>query len=161
MLFDLYTALGEQIHVGGVTDMSLTMRKALANVGLLAELAAAADIMEYDTLLRESHHRGMDPVGDDVGTPVIHIPGPGVEPIAVIRPLVSPAPKGEAAGRLWDGLLAVAGTPGFFELKRSRDVEPIFDCWALRTLKWCSPSIPPLSASFPWCANPSNTSAVS
>jgi len=40
---------------------------------------------------------------------------------------VTPAPKGEAAGRLWDGTLLVAGTPGFYELKRTRDVKPSFD----------------------------------
>ena len=48
------------------------------------------------------------------------------EPVAFFGPVVSPAPTGEAAGRLWDGVLAVAGTPGFFELKRTRDVGPIF-----------------------------------
>jgi hypothetical protein len=69
----------------------------------------------------------MKPVGTDVGTPVIHAPGPDGERIAFFGPVVTPAPKGDAAGRLWDGVLLVAGTPGFYELKRSRDVGPIFD----------------------------------
>jgi hypothetical protein len=64
----------------------------------------------------------MDPVGMDVGTPVIHVNG-----IAFFGPVVTPAPKGEAAGQLWDGVVLVAGTEGFFELKRTRDVGPIFD----------------------------------
>jgi hypothetical protein len=46
---------------------------------------------------------------------------------AFFGPVVSPAPQGEAAGRLWDGCVLVAGTPGFYELKRSRTVGPIFD----------------------------------
>jgi hypothetical protein len=34
-------------------------------------------------------------------------------------------PRG--AARLWDGVLLIAGTDGFFELKRSRTRDPIFD----------------------------------
>ena len=86
-----------------------------------------AESTEYDAALRASHERGMRPVGDEVGTPVIHVPGPDGETIAFFGPVITPAPKGEAAGRLWDGTLLVAGTPGFFELKRSRDVAPSFE----------------------------------
>jgi len=122
----LYTALGNEIHLEGESDYDLAIAKALAEVGLPSALAAAAHSDEFDWALRESHHRGMDPVGEDVGTPVIHVPGAdGI--VAFFGPVVSPAPRGEDAGRLWDGVLAVAETPGFFELKRSRDVEPIFD----------------------------------
>jgi hypothetical protein len=64
----------------------------------------------------------MDPVGTDVGTPVIHVNGR-----AIFGPVVTPAPKGEAAGRLWDGVLLCMGTEGFFELKRTRDQRPSFD----------------------------------
>ena len=68
----------------------------------------------------------MAPVGMDVGTPVIHAPGPDGRQIAFFGPVVTPAPKGEAAGRLWDGVLLVAGTEGFYEIKRTRDVGPVF-----------------------------------
>ena len=64
----------------------------------------------------------MEPVGDDVGTPVIHYNG-----TAIFGPVVTPAPKGEAAGRLWDGVLLCTGTEGFFELKRTRNQPPSFD----------------------------------
>ncbi|HEY0807110.1 MAG TPA: disulfide bond formation protein DsbA, partial [Pseudonocardiaceae bacterium] len=86
-----------------------------------------AENTAWDAALRASHHAGMDPVGDEVGTPVIHTPGPAGDTIAFFGPVVSPAPKGEAAGRLWDGVLLVSGTDGFFELKRSRTRDPIFD----------------------------------
>ena len=64
----------------------------------------------------------MDPVGDDVGTPVIHMNG-----MALFGPVISPAPKGEQAGDLFDGFSKMVAYDGFFELKRTRTREPIFD----------------------------------
>lgn len=118
----LYDAMGERIHHRGMKDFDEVIREALAEVGLPAELAEAAHSDTVDTELRASHQRAIDLVGDDVGTPVIAVNG-----VAFFGPVVSPAPKGEAAGRLWDGCVLVAGTEGFFELKRSRTVGPIFD----------------------------------
>lgn len=118
----LYDALGERIHHRGERDFDAVIAGALDEVGLPAELAKAACGDEHDEALRASHQRAIDLVGDDVGTPVV-----AVNDTAFFGPVVSPAPKGEAAGRLWDGCVLVAGTEGFFELKRSRTVGPIFD----------------------------------
>ncbi|PZG20672.1 disulfide bond formation protein DsbA [Micromonospora craterilacus] len=123
----LYTALGTRIHLGKQKLGPELYRAALTDAGLDPALAAAAEDTGLDAALRESHEAGMRPVGTDVGTPVVHAPGPDGRPVAFFGPVVTPAPKGEAAGRLWDGVLLVAGTPGFFELKRSRDLDPIFD----------------------------------
>jgi protein-disulfide isomerase-like protein with CxxC motif len=123
----LYTALGTRIHLAKEERNRALYEAALADAGLPVELAAAAESTQYDEALRASHETGMRPVGMDVGTPVIHVPGPGGQRIAFFGPVVTPAPKGEAAGRLWDGTLLVAGTPGFFELKRTRDVPPSFE----------------------------------
>ncbi|MGK5440520.1 mycothiol-dependent nitroreductase Rv2466c family protein [Micromonospora sp. URMC 105] len=123
----LYIAMATRIHhhrAGLGQDMILA---SLADVDLPAELAGAADSTQHDRALRESHHAGMDPVGSEVGTPVIHVPGPSGERIAFFGPVMSPAPRGEAAGRLWDGVLALTGTDGFFELKRTRDRDARFD----------------------------------
>jgi hypothetical protein len=127
VLRDLYTAMGTRIHVQDREPGPELYREALAEVGLPEDLADAAEVADRDDALRASHHAGMDPVGYEVGTPVIHVPGPDGELIAFFGPVVIPAPKGEAAGRLWDGVLLVAGTDGFFELKRSRDRDPSFD----------------------------------
>jgi hypothetical protein len=128
VLRDLYTALGSRIHPGGQERGPELYRAALAEAGLDPALAAAGDSTEYDTALRASHEIGMKPVGMDVGTPVIHAPGPaGGDKVAFFGPVVTPAPQGEAAGNLWDGVLLVASTPGFYEIKRTRDARPVFD----------------------------------
>jgi hypothetical protein len=126
VVLPLYTALGTQLHLLQNEDRADAIAKALAGVGLPAGLAAAADSTDYDEALRESHFAGMNPVGMDVGTPVIHVPGADGATIAFFGPVVTPAPRGEAAGRLWDGTLLVAGTPGFYEIKRTRTEGPRF-----------------------------------
>ena len=118
----LYDAMGTRIHLGGERDYSKVIGPALEEVGLPDELADFAGTDVNDEELRASHQRAIELVGDEVGTPVV-----AVNDEAFFGPVVSPAPKGEAAGRLWDGCVLVAGTPGFYELKRSRTVGPIFD----------------------------------
>ena len=122
VLLPLYTALGNRYHLEKAPKDRETLESALTEVGLPLSLADAAASTEYDDELRKSHHEGMDPVGMDVGTPVIHVEG-----VAFFGPVVTPTPRGEAAGKLWDGVVLVAGTDGFFELKRTRDRPPIFD----------------------------------
>jgi 2-hydroxychromene-2-carboxylate isomerase len=118
----LYSAMGTRRHVRQEKEWDEIIAKSLADVGLEVDLIAAADDVNFDEALRRSHAEGMDPVGYDVGTPVIH-----VDDIAFFGPVVTPAPKGEAAGKLYDGVMMVAGTPGFFEIKRARIDEPSFE----------------------------------
>jgi 2-hydroxychromene-2-carboxylate isomerase len=122
VLLPLYTALGTRFHHEQADRSRATIEAALAEAGLPTELADAMDSTEYDQALRASHHDGMDRVGYDVGTPVISVGG-----VSFFGPVVSPIPRGEDAGRLWDGVRLVAGTNGFFELMRSRTRDPIFD----------------------------------
>jgi 2-hydroxychromene-2-carboxylate isomerase len=118
----LYDALGTRIHPGGSTDPDAVIPEALAEVGLPAELIRHSHSDEFDPQMRASHFDGIDRVGQDVGTPVIAIGG-----VAFFGPVISPTPRGEQALALWDGVVAAASFPGFFELKRSRTVGPIFD----------------------------------
>jgi protein-disulfide isomerase-like protein with CxxC motif len=122
VLLPLYTALGNRFHHEKAEPTRETIEAALAAAGLPTELADAMDSTEYDEALIASHHDGMDRVGYDVGTPVISVDG-----VSFFGPVVSPIPRGADAARLWDGVLLVAGTDGFFELKRSRTRDPIFD----------------------------------
>jgi len=121
-LRDFYTALGTRYHLGGEPKEVGTVRDALAECGLDEDIADLALTHEFDELVRASHHEGMGPVGQDVGTPVIHLNG-----LAMFGPVISPAPKGEEAGNLFDGFEKMTAYSGFFELKRTRTVGPIFD----------------------------------
>ncbi|MET8448299.1 mycothiol-dependent nitroreductase Rv2466c family protein [Streptomyces sp. NPDC005209] len=128
VLGPLYTALGTRIHNNGEGPTVEAVAGALADVGLPADLIDYADQenFEFDAELRASHKEGIEKVGQDVGTPVIAVPGADGEQIAFFGPVVTPAPKGEDAARLWDGTLAVASVPGFYEIKRSRTAGPDF-----------------------------------
>ena len=117
----LYDALGERIHHQRRQDFDVIVTEALAEAGLPAELAESRDDAALDEVLRAKKRAVTDLVGDEVGTPTITVAGS-----SFFGPVVSPSPQGEAAGRLWDGCVLVAGTDGFFELKRTRDRDPIF-----------------------------------
>lgn len=122
MLREYYTAIGTRHHNEGRAFDSELYAEVLEVIGADADLVEAADNTELDDLVRESHQDGISRVGEEVGTPVISIGG-----IAFFGPVLSPAPTGEAAGRVFDGARLLAEYDGFFELKRTRTREPIFD----------------------------------
>lgn len=116
----LYTALGERLHPEGRRDYDAIMTDALEELGYAAELAEAADSAD-DAVLRSNTEHALAIAGPDVGVPIISIDG-----VAFFGPVVTPAPTGEDALRLWDGIFAAASVPGFYELKRGRTSGPQF-----------------------------------
>ncbi|PPF46190.1 disulfide bond formation protein DsbA [Pseudoclavibacter sp. AY1F1] len=118
----LYDALGTRIHPGGRKDRDVVLQEAIAELEIPQSIVERADAGEFDERYRASHLSGMERVGDEVGTPIIAIDG-----VAFFGPVISPAPKGEEALRLFDGVVMAASVDGFFELKRSRTRGPVFD----------------------------------
>lgn len=118
----LYDAMGTRIHIGQNKDFDVVIRESLEEVGLPADLARYAGTDEYDQQLRASHQDGIDRVGDEVGTPVVAFNG-----TAFFGPVLTRIPRGEEAGRIFDGAVLMSEFPGFFELKRSRTESPQFD----------------------------------
>ena len=117
----LYNAMGTRIHLKKEKVSDELLVAALAEAGLPADLLAVAKDESWNEPMIASHDRAISLVGNDVGTPVL-----AIGDAAFFGPVISPAPKGEQAGRLWDGLALCLEVPGFYELKRARKGGPDF-----------------------------------
>ena len=119
----LVVALGRRLHADGRRDVDAVIRESVEEAGLPAELAELAWVTDLDEVVRLSHKRAMALGGNDVGSPILAVPGPDGALVGFYGPIVSQPLEGDVAARLWDAYLTMATTPGFFELKRTRDEE--------------------------------------
>jgi 2-hydroxychromene-2-carboxylate isomerase len=124
----LYEGFGRRIFEGErQPDPALTgspefVAPVLAEVGLPASLADAVDDDSTDTGIQAETAEALSLTGKDVGTPILHFGPP--QGAAFFGPVISRLPDGAAAVELWDHVVALAGFPGFAELKRSLRERP-------------------------------------
>ena len=119
---EFYTAIGTEIHHNGNKEFEAAALTALAEIGVDEGLIEEAKSETNDAEMRASHEKGISLVGQDVGTPIVAFQG-----TAFFGPVITRVPTGEQAGKLFDGAVALAEYPYFFELKRSRTERPVFD----------------------------------
>jgi 2-hydroxychromene-2-carboxylate isomerase len=119
---ELYTEFGRRIHHEDRQDFDVA--EILSSLGLDPALAGALDDDGWDATIRAAMDAGLALTGTDVGTPLVAIAGGGGERVGFFGPVITEFPTGEAALRLWDGFVLMITTPGFYELKRTRDRMP-------------------------------------
>lgn len=119
----LYTEYGRRFHHDDTGTQPTFLTDSLSAAGLDAAYADAADDGKWDRRLRDSIAEATSYAGDDAGSPILVFDTE--PPRGFCGPVLSPAPTGEEALRLWDHLRAAVDTPGLFEFKRGRDTGPV------------------------------------
>ena len=127
----VYTALGNAIHVGGrreelVNDPKSFLLSIVADAGLPAEVAAAFEDSTHDEVIRFETEAALSKTGKDVGTPILTFNPKSGNEASLFGPVISRAPKGDEAMKLWDAVQTIAES-GVAEIKRSLRAAPQFD----------------------------------
>jgi len=120
----IYTAMGVYYHHDQEEiDKPSVLVEILKACEFPAGLAAAAEDPSWDTHIESDMDQAIAKAGNDVGVPLIVLDdGKGA---GFFGPVMSPAPVGKDAVKLWDAIITAGSTPGFFELKRTREVGPV------------------------------------
>ncbi len=122
---EFYSSLGTCYHHDkGDIDDPAAIGSILRDCGFPSELAAAAGDEIRDREIQADMDCAILKAGTDVGVPLIVLDGGNGA--GFFGPVISPAPAGEDALKLWDAIVAAVAIPGFFELKRTRNIRPIF-----------------------------------
>jgi hypothetical protein len=127
----VYTALGNAIHIGGrreelVNDPKSFLLSIVADAGLPAEVASAYEDSTHDEVIRYETEAALSRTGKDVGTPILTFNPKSANEASLFGPVISKAPKGDEAMKLWDAVQTIAES-GVAEIKRSLRAAPQFD----------------------------------
>ncbi len=126
-----YTELGTRLHVDRrrdelIGDAESFVAEALEAAGLDIALATHVHDESHDAALRDEVEVALSRTGPDVGTPILTFaPGQGEREGSFFGPVISKAPHGADAVKLWDAVETLA-TSGVAELKRSLRAKPDF-----------------------------------
>jgi len=121
----IYTYLGARYqHYQEDIDDPAVMEGILQKCGFPTNLAASIDDKTWENDIIADMDHAIAKAGSEVGVPLIVLDG-GKGP-GFFGPVMSPAPTGKQGVKFWDAIIAAGSTPGFFELKRTRDIGPIF-----------------------------------
>jgi hypothetical protein len=120
----LYWEFGRRIH----HDQAIWFdpAEAVAAAGMDPALAAAMDDDTWDKEIRTRMDAGLALAGDNIGTPLIGFDSTERERIGFFGPVITRVPSTKLSLQLWDGMIAAASVPGFWELKRTRTDRPDF-----------------------------------
>jgi hypothetical protein len=127
----LYTELGTRIHVDRrrdelTGDTESFIAEALTAAGLDPAHAKHAHQESHDAVLRDEVEVALSRTGPNVGTPILTFaPGQGDREGSFFGPVISKAPTGAEAVKLWEAVETLA-TSGVAELKRSLRAKPDF-----------------------------------
>ena len=128
VILPFYTAVGTRIHVENdavAFDDAAGIEAVLDELGYPVELAAAADSIEFDDVIRADTDSALDRCGGNIGTPVISFQPP--DGPSFFGPVINRAPRGQVAVDLWNAICTLGTNPHFSELKRSTRGRPQFD----------------------------------
>ncbi len=114
-----FTAYGHRVHGRKEPFEPVTVAASLADAGLPAGLLGAMDEPAWDDVVGADHDAAQEAAGGEAGSPVMEYRGVGW-----FGPVLSPAPKGERAGEVWDDLTRFITRDEVFEVKRGRTRPP-------------------------------------
>jgi hypothetical protein len=126
----LYTEWGRRYFpagggrgLGGSGDGDALLAACLSASGLDSDLADAANEEKWDAPIREAMELAYAFGGPKTQTPTIVVSAE--VPHGFKGPVMAPAPTGPDAVRLWDAIMVLSATPGFFEITRPRANPPL------------------------------------
>jgi hypothetical protein len=121
----IYTAMGVRYHHDQEDiDEPLVMVEMLKTCGFPTELFSSVDDKIWDDDILADMDLAIAKAGNDVGVPLIVLDGG--QGAGFFGPVMSPAPTGKQAVDFWDAIISAGSLPGFFELKRTREIGPLF-----------------------------------